>query len=166
MKLADIINDIKANAYATFQHSGQTRKFSGDAYIKHPRRVANRIKRWGESNPDIIAAAYLHDVIEDTGASYQDVKRYFNQKVADIVDWVTNKGDKTEHIRRMMSSAPYGALVIKTFDRIDNLNDNPNPAFLAKNKETTEIILDGLKNRGFGKLHQELLKAYLMHYTR
>jgi (p)ppGpp synthase/HD superfamily hydrolase len=161
-KIMDWVHAVKANAYATYQHRGQVRKFSGAAYVKHPRRVANRIKRFGVSDPDIIAAAYLHDVIEDTPVSYDDVKRHFNKKVADLVREVSTTGGKTSFISKLMKNGSEGAVIIKVFDRIDNLNDRPN---LEKARTTTEIIRSGLKKRGFSKLYNEFMKTYNTVYA-
>ena len=78
-----------------------------------------------------------------------------------MVNWVTNKGNKEEHIAHLMRSGPYGAIVIKVFDRIDNMNDNPNK---EKTRKGTEIILAGLKERNFLELYNELNEVYKRIY--
>lgn len=162
MKLADLFQDIKAHAYSTYSHRGQERKFSGDPYIKHPRRVRAGLKKFGVSDSDTLAAALLHDTIEDTKATYKDVEKYFNKNVADIVQWLSNpsSAEKAAHIKKIFDKAPYEVVLIKTMDRIDNLSDGGSPKFFAKYKETSDIIRDGLKKRGFTKLYNEYMKTY------
>ena len=140
-------------------HAGQTRKFSGSAYIKHPFRVYKRLKKFG-ADKDTLAAALLHDTIEDTFITYDDLKKQFNKNIADTVKWLSNVGDKNAHIQKLMKSGPYEAVLIKTFDRIDNLNDGGSPKFFMKYKGGTDIIRDGLKARGFTKLLKEFDKTY------
>jgi hypothetical protein len=86
----------------------------------------------------------------------------FNETVADLVMWVTNPkgGDKAEHIAKIFAEAPYEAILIKTFDRIDNLSDGGSKKFFDKYKGTSDIVADGLKKRGFTKLYNEYMKTY------
>jgi (p)ppGpp synthase/HD superfamily hydrolase len=154
----------KALEFAKDAHAGQTRKFSGKAYITHPFKVYKRLKKWGVNDDNILTAAILHDTIEDTHRSYGDIKTHFNKDVADIVDWLSIKGGKASYIKKMMKNAPYGAVLIKTFDRIDNLNDGGSKAWQEKYKLTSDIIRSGLKKRGFTSLYNEYMKTYTKIY--
>jgi len=117
----------KAFATAETAHAGQLRK-SGDPYITHPVAVAEILAELGLDIPTI-AAALLHDTVEDTPYSLEDVKRDFGDEVAGLVDGVT-KLDKlsygpnaeAETVRKMVvaMSRDIRVLVIKLCDRLHN----------------------------------------------
>ncbi|MEY4958712.1 MAG: hypothetical protein RL271_86 [Actinomycetota bacterium] len=117
----------KAFAAAETAHAGQLRK-SGDPYITHPVAVAEILAELGLDIPTI-AAALLHDTVEDTPYSLEDVKRDFGDEVAGLVDGVT-KLDKlsygpnaeAETVRKMVvaMSRDIRVLVIKLCDRLHN----------------------------------------------
>ena len=71
----DISNIERAYTYAKEKHEGQLRK-SGDEYIVHPLDVALILSEY-QTDPTTIMAGLLHDVIEDTSATFQDVKKEF-----------------------------------------------------------------------------------------
>lgn len=73
----------KAFLFALKAHENQTRK-NGVPYIAHPFAVAMELAKNGASD-DLIAAGLLHDTVEDTSTSYEDLKSEFNDKIADIV---------------------------------------------------------------------------------
>ena len=77
----------KAFQYAYEGHNGQNRK-SGEPYITHPLHVAIYLSDLN-FDKETIAAALLHDLIEDTEITYNDLKKNFGSEVADIVDGVT-----------------------------------------------------------------------------
>jgi len=117
----------KAFATAETAHARQLRK-SGDPYITHPVAVAEILAELGLDIPTI-AAALLHDTVEDTPYSLEDVKRDFGDEVAGLVDGVT-KLDKlsygpnaeAETVRKMVvaMSRDIRVLVIKLCDRLHN----------------------------------------------
>ena len=61
---------IKADTFADLSHSGQVRKYTGEPYIVHPREVATLVSTVAHT-PEMLAAALLHDVVEDTPATTQ-----------------------------------------------------------------------------------------------
>ncbi|MDT8336494.1 MAG: bifunctional (p)ppGpp synthetase/guanosine-3',5'-bis(diphosphate) 3'-pyrophosphohydrolase [Candidatus Izemoplasmatales bacterium] len=73
--------------YAEAKHLGQLRK-SGEPYIVHPRDVAITLAEY-QVDPNTLAAGLLHDIIEDTNTSYEEVKEAFGEEVADIVEGLT-----------------------------------------------------------------------------
>ena len=83
-----------ARVYATAAHAavGQRRKYTDQPYIVHPIRVAEIVDLYGGTD-DMISAAYLHDVVEDTAVSIDDINDMF-VKCADIID---NAGDIGDH---------------------------------------------------------------------
>lgn len=79
----------RAYWYAVICHRGQKRK-DGSAYILHPVEVAETVSGMSDA-PSVIAAALLHDVIEDSNASLNDIAKNFGVYVADLVDCETEK---------------------------------------------------------------------------
>ena len=71
-------NALQALRFATRAHAGQTRK-SGGAYIKHPMEVARFVKQFKQSNnlDSLIKAAWMHDTLEDTDTTYDDLVKEF-----------------------------------------------------------------------------------------
>src|SRR5699024_10919522 len=80
----------KAYEYAKEKHGDQLRK-SGEPYIIHPLQVAYTLATLGMDD-NTICAALLHDVLEDTDATYTDLEKEFNSEVAYMVDGVTKLG--------------------------------------------------------------------------
>ena len=78
---------VSAYEYASFMHKDQKRK-SGEAYIIHPLNVAYILAGLG-LDTTTICAAILHDVVEDTDATYEDINNKFGKDVAELVEGVT-----------------------------------------------------------------------------
>ena len=87
---ADLNIVIKAYDYATKAHENQYRK-SGEQYITHPMEVAKILAEL-ELDVETIAAGLLHDVIEDTEITFEDIEREFSTEVAELTDGVTKLG--------------------------------------------------------------------------
>ncbi|HTK38206.1 MAG TPA: HD domain-containing protein [Pyrinomonadaceae bacterium] len=124
---------LEAASFAAKRHTEQKRKGSdGEPYINHPLEVANLLANIGNVNDiDILIAALLHDTIEDTGVTKEELATRFGQKVADYVAEVSD--DKSlpndERKRRQVEHAPHlsqGAKQIKLADKISNINDVTN----------------------------------------
>lgn len=79
----------KADQLAVRAHEGQTRKESGAPYIMHPRAVAETLKTHGFRD-EVIAAALVHDTVEDTSVTVEDVRRELGEEVARLVEPVTH----------------------------------------------------------------------------
>ncbi len=120
----------RAFQYAYEGHNGQNRK-SGEPYITHPLHVALYLCELN-FDKETIAAALLHDLIEDTDISYEDLKKEFGEEVADIVDGVTkldkikyssNEEAKADAIRKMViaMSKDIRVLILKLADRLHNI---------------------------------------------
>ena len=120
----------RAFQYAYDGHNGQNRK-SGEPYITHPLHVALYLCELN-FDKETIAAALLHDLIEDTDISYEDLKKEFGEEVADIVDGVTkldkikyssNAEAKADAIRKMViaMSKDIRVLILKLADRLHNI---------------------------------------------
>lgn len=124
---------FKAWQYAHRHHSdvGQLRKFSGEPYITHPVAVANLLVMHTNPTQDMIAAAILHDTVEDTNATLMEIIREFGVSVADLVYWLTdvakpedgNRATRMGINRDHIAKAPAAAQTIKAADIIHNVKD-------------------------------------------
>ena len=124
--------DLIDRAYllAERSHEGQFRK-TGEAYIEHPVAVAAIVREMGMDTTSI-AAALLHDVVEDTPVTLEDIEKEFNKEVALLVDGVTKLGQITfssleeqqaENLRKMLlaMSKDVRVMIIKLCDRLHNM---------------------------------------------
>ena len=114
--------------YALEKHAAQKRR-DGSPYIAHPIRVAESLRSVGAvSDPDVIMAALMHDLIEDTDCEYDDLRGRFGVRVADLVavlsgDMRLPKPDRRNEVIERARKAPPQAQTIRLADRIDNLLD-------------------------------------------
>jgi len=171
MKIKDILDEDLRQVldYATKAHAGQTRS-GGEPYIGHPVRVAQTIEKYKKShNIDaLIAAAYLHDTIEDTDTTHEALHDLFGGLVASLVLELTSdleeikRVGKKDYLAKKMAHdmSSYG-LVIKLADRLDNVQDiatAKSPEWRQRYKAETEHILDYIeKNRVLSGTHKQLV---------
>jgi (p)ppGpp synthase/HD superfamily hydrolase len=124
----------EARLVAEENHSGQ--KYDGMfPYTKHLDDVVNVLKSFGYSGKYIVAG-YLHDAIEDTTISYNDIKDYFGVEVAEIVYCVTdelgrNRKERKEKTLPKIASNP-DAIIVKLADRIANIKHGGKVTMYAK----------------------------------
>ena len=125
-----------AYTFAKYCHSemDQKRKGSGEPYFVHPKGVA-KIVMDNEGNEDQICAAFCHDLLEDVPfVSYEELKKGFNQHVADLVRELTNQRYKIDEIGKeaymteKLMKLSNEALLVKLADMLYNLNDHPTEA--------------------------------------
>jgi GTP pyrophosphokinase len=124
---ADLSVIERAYAVAEHAHDGQMRK-SGDAYITHPLAVTTILAELGMT-PPTLAAALLHDTVEDTAYSLDELRRDFGDEIAMLVDGVTKldkvtygEAAQAETVRKMViaMARDIRVLVIKLADRLHN----------------------------------------------
>ena len=127
---ADLGLVLSAAEFAARKHRDQRRKDQGASpYINHPITVADLLVRHGAvDDPRVIAAALLHDTIEDTETSYEELRGRFGATVADIVVEVTDVAWLKKHTRKRLhisraARATQGAKLVKLADKIANLRD-------------------------------------------
>ena len=151
------------------KHRGQKR-MDGRPYIAHPIMVARLVKKYlsnKERLDEIIMAAYLHDTIEDTDTTYEEIEEKFGSYVAYLVMGVTND----EKIKKSMGKTNYlcykmyhmndDVLNLKLCDRLSNVMDlrNANKEFLERYETETIMILDYLlSNRNLTETQLEIVK--------
>jgi len=162
----DLISD--AFTFAHRLHAGQKRA-SGEPYILHPVAVATILKDLG-SVPEVIAAGLLHDVIEDTAVTPEELETRFGKEVRDLVEGVTklskfNFDSKTERLaenfRRMFLAMAQDirVIIVKLADRLHNmrtLEHLPPHKQQAIARETMEIFAPLANRLGIGQIKWEL----------
>lgn len=121
---------VKACQFASDKHKLQKRKNKlGTPYINHPLEVANFISEVGRINyPIPLVAAVLHDTVEDTDATLEEIERLFGSDIAKIVAEVTDDKSlpKVERKRLQLEHSKiisYPAKLVKMADKISNLKD-------------------------------------------
>jgi GTP diphosphokinase / guanosine-3',5'-bis(diphosphate) 3'-diphosphatase len=129
-RASDVREIVRAYRYAEVMHEGQRRK-SGEAYITHPVAVATELGALGLGTATMIAAL-LHDTVEDTPATLEDIRQGFGEEVAHLVDGVTKldriqveskQQQQAETLRKMIlaMAKDIRVLVIKLADRLHNM---------------------------------------------
>jgi len=118
----------RARAFAIRAHGARIRKYSEQPYVVHLDSVVRILQSFGIEAPSVLAAAYLHDTVEDTEASIADIFTAFGEEIAELVYWLIDAEQGRRKIRKMMSAwrlgrAPFDAKLIKLADFIDNTED-------------------------------------------
>lgn len=115
--------------YATKAHKGQKRKMEDIDMIFHPFTVGMILQRNGQDE-DVVAAGILHDVVEDTEKTFEDIERDFGKTIKDYV-YDASEPDKTLpwkerklHTINHIKTAPLGSKLIVACDKISNLEDS------------------------------------------
>ena len=157
-----------AFTYADTAHHGQLRK-SGEPYIIHPIAVAEIVADL-ELDVDSIVAALLHDCIEDTAATHQEIAKKFGETVAELVEgvtkltkmqYVTKEEEQMENLRKMLMamSRDIRVILIKVCDRLHNMRtmeyQSPRKQ-REKSLETMEIYAPIAHRLGMQKIKWEL----------
>jgi len=125
---------LKAIQFATMAHAGQTRKYTDEPFIMHPLRVAEKVQPFAFSD-DMVVAAVLHDTVEDTQVTIEEIHQEFGKIVGIIVGQLTNKSklmkDKNRRERKIIDVAQAADMnVISQIIRLADMADNL-PSILA-----------------------------------
>ncbi|MBF0481080.1 MAG: bifunctional (p)ppGpp synthetase/guanosine-3',5'-bis(diphosphate) 3'-pyrophosphohydrolase [Desulfovibrionaceae bacterium] len=158
----------KAYIYSAAAHAGQTR-LSGEPYLLHPLETANILAELKLDGPSV-AAGLLHDTVEDTKASIEDIEERFGEEVADIVDGVTKislmtfdskEEAQAENIRKMViaMSEDIRVILIKLADRLHNmrtLDFQPHMKQALISRETLDIYAPLANRLGLHRVKNEL----------
>lgn len=168
-----------ALAYADMAHASidQRRKWTGEPYIVHPVAVTELVRSVSHDQA-MIAAAYLHDVVEDVAPLRPEfglhaVRDHFGDDVADLVDWLTdvsapadgNRSTRKAIDRAHSAGAPARAQTIKVADLVDNSRTilTRDPGFASVYLPEKKALLDALTqaNTSLVALAREQIRAYI-----
>ncbi len=171
----DISKIKEAYEYAKNAHKDQKRD-SGEPYIIHPLEVAHILADM-QLDHNAIIAGILHDVIEDTQSSYQDVSEHFGEEVAllvegvtklDKIEFTTKEDQQIESLRKMFlaMAKDVRVILIKLADRLHNMrtlrNVKPEKQLL-KARETLEVYAPIAHRLGISSIKSELEDLSLRH---
>ena len=93
---------LKASHFAAEKHKTQKRKGDGSPYINHPVGVAFILQEEGKvTNVNILAGALLHDTVEDTDTSFEELEEHFGKAITEIVRDVTDEKEMAKHERKL-----------------------------------------------------------------
>ena len=167
--------------FATKKHEGQKRK-SGEPYIIHPLSVADTLIEWG-MDIDTVLAGILHDTVEDTDATLEDIENLFGRDVAFLVDGVTKVSQARAGMRNLESYLPQTTdnlsklliavgqdvrvIIIKLADRLHNLSTlqhMPSEKQQKIARESLDVFAPMADRLGMGRVRmqiEELAFSYL-----
>jgi len=163
---ADMI--ARAYAFGDEMHDGQLRR-SGEKYFTHPVEVA-RLLAEQQLDDSTLVTALLHDTIEDTRASYEEVANQFGREVADLVDGVTkltklqlssNQTKQAKNFRKliMATSRDIRVTLVKLSDRLHNMRtirSMPQDKQIQKARETMDVYAPLAGRMGMQWMREEL----------
>lgn len=138
---------LKAVKMAIEKHKSQTRRHSGLPYVIHPISVAILVSENKSSRvlDELMAAAVLHDTLEDTETTFEEIAKEFSPLVASLVYELTSDPKQIEEIgknqyltKKMVGMSNYG-LLLKLADRLSNVMDAPTESYKS---DTADMIYD------------------------
>jgi GTP pyrophosphokinase len=165
--LLELALDVAAE-FAQDMHKGQIRKGDQKPYAVHPQAVYAILKSFKAKDRVLLVAAWLHDTIEDTTATYNAIKKKFNKEVADIVKAVSSSkkeilmvGKEVYLLKKMLDMSNH-ELTLKLADRLHNVTDIMTMPAKSSDKtyNQTVFILNGLKEkRNLTKIQKKIIRA-------
>jgi GTP diphosphokinase / guanosine-3',5'-bis(diphosphate) 3'-diphosphatase len=180
LKADDVTRLQRAYEFSEAAHHGQFRK-SGEPYISHPLAVAKILAQW-HLDPQALTAALLHDVMEDTAVTKDEIARSFGKPVAELVDGVskidaiefqTKEDFQAENFRKMLlaMARDVRVILIKLADRLHNMRTMQVMDPVRKKRiarETLDIYAPIANRLGLNSIYQELedLSFRYLHPTR
>ena len=148
----------RARVFATAAHAavGQLRKYTFEPYIVHPAEVAAIVESV-DGTPEMVAAAWLHDTVEDTGVTIETIRAEFGDEVAELVGWLTdvsrpeqgNRAHRKAIDRAHTAASPARAQTVKFADLIANTRSIMQHdvefarVYLAEKRELLEVMTKG-----------------------
>jgi GTP diphosphokinase / guanosine-3',5'-bis(diphosphate) 3'-diphosphatase len=158
----------RAYLFSAMVHKGQVRK-SGEPYLSHPMEVANIL---AEMRLDVacVATGLLHDVVEDTAATLEEIERHFGKEIAHLVDGLTKiahigyasrEESQAETVRKMLLAMvdDIRVVIVKLADRLHNMRTMdflPAEKRRRKSEETLDVYAPIAHRLGMGKIRGEL----------
>lgn len=168
--LLEAVEDFPKNTRAMYRFAkrrhddtGAIRKVSKQPYWVHPEGVAKIVMEHGGSDIEV-KAAMAHDVLEDTGESYEDMAEKFGEKVTSIVKEVTNDKDeiakvgKEKYISEELCRLSPEALTVKLADMLYNMKDSPTEKNYERMRKNIAFLM---MNRQLDGKHLELAQEIM-----
>jgi (p)ppGpp synthase/HD superfamily hydrolase len=163
----------KARSFSMKAHSGQTRKLSTTPYFSHTEGVAAILSEAGLS-PEVIAAGYLHDTVEDTDVTIEGIKSEFGEHVAKLVSGNTEDKTKSweerkEHTIHELRTASFEIKCLVAADKLDNIQSLIHESqdsskdmwsFFARGKEKQAWYYRGVTSALFENVNEEDIPVY------
>lgn len=139
---------FEAIKFSNKKHRRQVREGSGHPYITHPIAVSYLVAAYKRSKVlvQLLCAAILHDVLEDTNTTYAELERKFGTLVASLVEELTDdpvekaRLGKLEYQKRKLLRLTSYALLLKLCDRLHNVSDNPSKKQLVQTLELLDFL--------------------------
>lgn len=152
----------KAIHFSMEKHKDQKRRNNNNPYIVHPISVFSIVKKYkGSKNSEmLLCAALLHDIIEDTSTTWEELVVEFNTDIANIVkelsyDPNVKKEDLFNYKKQRMLEMSNYALVIKLADNFDNITDEPSEKQINNYMELIKYIEE---NRVLTNTHKRIIE--------
>lgn len=150
----------RAEAFARRRHEGQLRKFTETPYAEHPAAVVRLLSGYTDDDY-LLAAAWLHDTMEDCGVSYEELAAEFGPYVASLVFQLTNDEaeknflGKVRYMIRKLCSLPPDALMIKLCDMLHNMTETRSRPQAEKYMKILEGVM-GKRPAAWNEVHEQL----------
>lgn len=155
---------LRATHFARWKHAGQVRRYTGEPYADHVVAVAEAVANTGAS-PEVVAAALLHDTLEDTETTAAELVEAFGYRIADLVVELTdqftdlrygNRAARKGKERDRLAKVSAEAQTIKVADLIDNTGTIAahDPRFAKVYLEEKRALLEVLTRADVGLLDQ------------
>jgi (p)ppGpp synthase/HD superfamily hydrolase len=166
--------EASARRFAQLAHEGQLRKYSKEPYIVHPEAVAELVRSVGHTE-EMLAGAWLHDVVEDTPVSIDDIHREFGAIVGSLVSDLTDVSKPSDgnrarrkalDLRHSERAGPQDK-TIKLADLIDNSKSivRHDPSFARVYMREKAALLDVLRE-GDPELHERARRILAEYRTQ
>jgi len=142
---------LEAIKFASEKHKGQERRCSGLPYVTHPIIVMELVQQYKGTSKhidELKCAALLHDVLEDTDCTYQEIERKFGPLVGAIVMELTSDEvmlkelGKNEYLKQKMLKMSQYAFTLKLLDRLSNIMDGPREGYVKKTLNMMAFLLE------------------------
>jgi (p)ppGpp synthase/HD superfamily hydrolase len=150
-----LIERARVFAMAAHEAAAQTRKYTNEPYWVHPQAVARLVENVPGRSAFAVAAAHLHDVLEDTSVRLVTLRAEFGAEVFDLVRWVSKdvstgglpRAERLAHYTAKLATAPAEAKTIKLADIVDNCATivERAPEFAAKYLREKQVMLAALR---------------------
>jgi guanosine-3',5'-bis(diphosphate) 3'-pyrophosphohydrolase len=144
----------RARKFAAFAHRNHTRKYTHEPYVNHLAEVAELVRNTGAAD-EAVAAAWLHDTVEDVGVSHSEIAKEFGSRVAELVFALTdpvstaNRSTRKNLSRKRLAAADTDAHTIKYADMLSNgrsiFKHDPNFAkvYLVEMRDLFAVLTKG-----------------------